>query len=86
MYSDIPLLIHPDAALKAQMDQLWPKDSNAEKRLQALGMDAYRLMEHLPQMKVVTDYTIDGNTGTLSIDENCVVQREISWAEHGVNH
>jgi len=85
-YSDIPLLIHPDAALKAQMDQLWPKDSNAEKRLQALGMDAYRLMEHLPQMKVVTDYTIDGNTGTLSIDENCVVQREISWAEHGVNH
>ncbi|WP_394127516.1 penicillin-binding protein activator [Vibrio hepatarius] len=85
MYSDIPLLIHPDAALKAQMDQLWPKDSNAEKRLQALGMDAYRLMEHLPQMKVVTDYTIDGNTGTLSIDENCIVQREISWAEHGAN-
>ncbi|NOH80645.1 YraN family protein [Vibrio sp. RE86] len=82
-YSDIPLLIQPDAALKAQMDELWPKGSNAEKRLQALGMDAYRLIEHLPQMKVVTDYTVDGSTGTLSIDENCVVQREISWAEHG---
>jgi outer membrane PBP1 activator LpoA protein len=82
MYSDIPLLIQPDAALKAQMDQLWPKDSNAEKRLQALGMDAYRLMEHLPQMKVVHDYTVDGNTGVLSINEDCIVQREISWAEH----
>ncbi len=82
-YSDIPLLIHPDAALKAQMEELWPKGSYAEMRLQALGMDAYRLTEHLPQMKVVPSYTIDGNTGVLSIDENCVVQREISWAEHG---
>ncbi|MGD8115968.1 penicillin-binding protein activator [Vibrio sp. TRT 29B02] len=85
MYSDIPLLIQPDASLKAQMDKLWPKDSNAEKRLQALGMDAYRLMEHLPQMKVVQGYSIEGNTGLLSIDDNCVVQREISWAEHSAN-
>ncbi|MEF1288362.1 penicillin-binding protein activator [Vibrio sp. M260118] len=82
MFSDIPLLIQPDAALKAQMDKLWPKDSNAEIRLQALGMDAYRLMEHLPQMKVVHDYNLEGNTGLLSINENCIVQREISWAEH----
>ncbi|UPQ88464.1 penicillin-binding protein activator [Vibrio sinaloensis] len=82
MYSDIPLLIQPNDALQAQMDTLWPKDSNAEKRLQALGMDAYRLMEHLPQMKVVNGYTVDGNTGVLSIDQNCIVQRELSWAEH----
>ncbi|OAJ92165.1 penicillin-binding protein activator [Vibrio bivalvicida] len=85
IYSDIPLLIQPDAALKAQMEQLWPKDSNAEKRLQALGMDAYRLMEHLPQMKVVHDYTISGSTGVLSINDDCIVQREISWAEHSAN-
>ncbi|KHD24402.1 penicillin-binding protein [Vibrio caribbeanicus] len=82
-YGDIPLLVHPNAELKAQMDQLWPRNSNAKKRLQALGMDAYRLMEQLPQMKVVPGYAIDGNTGILTIDENCVVQREISWAEHG---
>ncbi|QIJ84036.1 YraN family protein [Vibrio coralliilyticus OCN008] len=84
MYSDIPLLIQPNAALEAQMEQLWPKDSNAEKRLQALGMDAYLLMEQLPQMKVVQGHTLQGNTGVLSINEDCVVQREISWAEHGV--
>ncbi|WP_038174137.1 penicillin-binding protein activator [Vibrio pacinii] len=84
MYSDIPLLIQPNEALQAQMDMLWPKDSNAERRLQALGMDAYRLMEHLPQMKIVSGYTLDGNTGVLSIDQNCIVQREISWAQHSV--
>jgi len=83
MFSDIPLLIQPNSAIEAQMNQMWPKGSNAEKRLQALGMDAYLLMEQLPQMKVVHGYSIDGNTGKLSIDEHCVVQREISWAEHG---
>lgn len=82
-YGDIPLLIQPDAELKAQMDKLWPKNSNAKKRLQAMGMDAYRLMEQLPQMKVVPGYTIEGNTGLLSIDEQCVIQREISWADYG---
>ncbi|WP_260259793.1 penicillin-binding protein activator [Vibrio intestinalis] len=83
MFSDIPLLIQPNSAIEAQMNQMWPKGSNAEKRLQALGMDAYLLMEQLPQMKVVHGYSINGNTGKLSIDEHCVVQREISWAEHG---
>ncbi|WP_112403350.1 penicillin-binding protein activator [Vibrio diazotrophicus] len=82
-YSDIPLLIHPQAEISEQMERLWPKDSNAERRLQALGMDAYRLMVELPQMKTVEGYTIDGQTGVLSIDGQCVVQREISWAEHG---
>lgn len=84
MYSDIPLLIAPNSAIEAQMNQMWPKGSNAEKRLQALGMDAYLLMEQLPQMKIIHGATVSGNTGVLSIDEHCVVQREISWAEHGI--
>ncbi|MCO4788609.1 YraN family protein, partial [Vibrio cholerae] len=83
-YSDIPLLIQPAPSIKEQLTQIWPESSNAERRLQALGMDAYRLMVELPQMKIVEGYTIDGQTGVLSIDEQCVVQREISWAEHGV--
>ncbi len=82
-YSDIPLLIHPQPEIAEQMERLWPKDSNGERRLQALGMDAYQLMVELPQMKVVEGYTVKGQTGILSIDDQCVVQREISWAEHG---
>ncbi|MDF2153308.1 penicillin-binding protein activator [Vibrio sp. CAU 1672] len=83
VYSDIPLLIEADPAIEAEMGQLWPEQSNMEKRLQALGMDAYKLMEELPQMKVVPGKTISGQTGILSIDQNCVVQRELSWAERG---
>ncbi|MDN2482006.1 penicillin-binding protein activator [Vibrio agarivorans] len=83
IFSDIPLLIQPDQDLKAQMDNLWPSGSKAQRRLQALGMDAYLLMLDLPQMKVVPETRIDGNTGRLSINEQCVVEREISWAEYG---
>ncbi|QIA62512.1 YraN family protein [Vibrio astriarenae] len=82
-FSDIPLLIQPDESLQAQMSNLWPKGSKAQRRLQALGMDAYLLMLDLPQMKVVPGTQIDGNTGRLSIDDQCVVEREISWAEYG---
>lgn len=82
-YSDIPLLIQPTQTIAKQVEQLWPKSSNTDRRLQALGMDAYQLMVELPQMKVVQGYTIQGQTGLLGIDEQCVVQREISWAEHG---
>ncbi|MGR5541385.1 penicillin-binding protein activator, partial [Vibrio campbellii] len=83
IFSDIPLLIQPDQDLKAQMDNLWPSGSKAQRRLQALGMDAYLLMLDLPQMKVVPETRIDGNTGRLSINKQCVVEREISWAEYG---
>ncbi|MFM2650940.1 penicillin-binding protein activator [Vibrio alginolyticus] len=81
IYSDIPLLIDPDPSVTAEMNELWSEQSNMEKRLKALGMDAYKLIGELPQMKVVPGYSVGGQTGILSIDNNCVVQRELSWAE-----
>ncbi|MDW1837067.1 penicillin-binding protein activator [Vibrio sp. Vb0718] len=83
IYSDIPLLIDPDPSVTAEMNDLWSEQSNMEKRLKALGMDAYKLIGELPQMKVVPGYSVGGQTGILSIDNNCVVQRELSWAERG---
>ncbi len=82
-YSDIPLLINANPSILSQMQQLWPGQSNMEKRLHALGMDAYSLIEELPQMKVMSSHSVNGQTGILSIDDNCVVQREVSWAGHG---
>ena len=82
-YSDIPLLVENQYELNKALNDLWPAHSNSQKRLQALGMDAYYLMDALPQMKAVQGYSIPGKIGVLTIDNNCVVQREISWAEHG---
>ncbi|HGY9567839.1 TPA: penicillin-binding protein activator [Vibrio harveyi] len=82
-YSDIPMLINPDPTIAAQMNELWPDQSNMEKRLEALGMDAYKLLGELPQMKLLPGYSVDGQTGVLSINNNCVVQRELDWTERG---
>ncbi|BCN23198.1 penicillin-binding protein activator [Vibrio alfacsensis] len=82
-YSDIPLLINADPTIASEMNELWSEQSNMEKRLEALGMDAYKLIGELPQMKAVPGYSTSGQTGVLSIDNNCVVQRELSWAERG---
>jgi len=82
-YSDIPLLINPDPTIAAAMNELWPDQSNMEKRLEALGMDAYKLIGELPQMKLLPGYSVSGQTGVLSINNNCVVERELDWAERG---
>ncbi|MCG9549600.1 penicillin-binding protein activator [Vibrio harveyi] len=82
-YSDIPMLINPDPTIATQMNELWPDQSNMEKRLEALGMDAYKLLGELPQMKLLPGYSVDGQTGVLSINNNCVVQRELDWTERG---
>ncbi len=78
-YSDIPMLINPDPTIATQMNELWSDQSNMEKRLEALGMDAYKLLGELPQMKLLPGYSVDGQTGVLSINNNCVVQRELDW-------
>ena len=82
-YSDIPMLINPDPTIAVEMNELWPDQSNIEKRLEALGMDAYKLIGELPQMKLLPGYSVSGQTGVLSINNNCVVERELDWAERG---
>jgi len=81
-YSDIPLLLNPNTNITKQLNTLWPKESFAEKRLKAMGMDAYKLLVKLPQMKAVKGYQTDGETGKLSINDQCVVQTELSWGKH----
>lgn len=82
IYSDIPLVINKDDAAAQEYEEQWPNTSNNEKRLHALGMDSYMLLSQLPTMKVVHEYQVQGQTGRLSIDDQCVVQRELNWAEH----
>ncbi|MDG3089070.1 penicillin-binding protein activator [Vibrio hannami] len=82
VYSDIPLLVEDNEVLNTQMSELWPEQSNGQKRLHALGMDAYQLITELPKMQVVPDYRVHGKTGVLSMGEQCIIQREVDWAEY----
>jgi outer membrane PBP1 activator LpoA protein len=84
-YSDIPFLADPDPQVKEQYEFIWEEASHAQKRLFALGMDAYSLTHALPNMKLYPEYEYKGQTGVLSIDERCVVDRQLSWAEFGAD-
>ncbi|KHT62561.1 penicillin-binding protein [Photobacterium gaetbulicola] len=79
-FSDIPLLIDANHNFMNRYEELWPDSRNTDVRLHAFGMDAYKMVSELPQMRVVDNYTTQGNTGQLSLDDQCVIQRQLSWA------
>ncbi|MGF1713683.1 penicillin-binding protein activator [Photobacterium chitinilyticum] len=79
-FSDIPLLVDANQNFMARYNELWPNAKNTDVRLHAFGMDAYKMIAELPQMRVVDNYTTPGKTGQLSINDQCVIQRQISWA------
>ena len=79
-FSDIPLLIEANQSFMESYNELWPNQKNTDIRLHAFGMDAYKMIAELPQMQVVENYTTEGKTGQLSLDDQCVIQRQLSWA------
>ena len=79
-FSDIPLLVDANHNFMNRYEELWPDSKNTDVRLHAFGMDAYKMVSELPQMRVVDNYSTQGNTGQLSLDDQCVIQRQLSWA------
>ncbi|UTV28071.1 penicillin-binding protein activator [Photobacterium atrarenae] len=79
-FSDIPLLVDANHHFMTRFNELWPNASNTDLRLHAFGMDAYQMITELPQMQAVDNYSTQGKTGRLSLDEQCVIQRQLSWA------
>ena len=79
--SDIPLLINPQPGYMNRFNKLWPNQGNTSIRLHAFGMDAYLLANQLPEMRANSHYSIKGATGQLSVNNQCVVQREIDWGK-----
>ncbi|MEZ8027373.1 LppC family lipoprotein [Enterovibrio norvegicus] len=82
-FSDVPLLVENNHPAAARFHQLWPGLDNGMTRLYALGMDAYSLIEALPQMQALPEYRLEGQSGELSLGEQCTVNRTVSWAMFG---
>lgn len=78
---DIPLLINPQPGYMARFNKLWPNQGNTSIRLHAFGMDAYLIANQLPEMRINSHYSIEGDTGRLSVNNQCVVQRELDWGK-----
>jgi uncharacterized protein len=51
-------------------------------RLYAMGIDAWTLANSFNQVRQTPGFTIDGNTGKLSANQDCVINRTLSWSQY----
>lgn len=82
MFVDIPWIIAPDAQaaqLKANLKQ-WPVSTAKNRRLYALGIDAYQVLAELPRLATQPTEKWQGQTGLLSLDNAGMIHRQLRWA------
>ncbi|WP_435362609.1 penicillin-binding protein activator [Enterobacter hormaechei] len=80
-YSEIPML----AGSNPQLMQLAlgaVRNDYSLARLYAMGVDAWALANHFTQMRQVPGFELNGNTGDLTADQDCVINRKLSWLKY----
>ena len=81
IFGDSPWLLGLNDELKIKTNNLFPQTSALTLRLQAFGIDAFRLYPRLKQLEEVPDSQFYGATGLLRLGENRNIIRELSWAK-----
>lgn len=79
-FCDLPWMLDNSDPMKSRLLEAWPKANPRFFRLNALGVDAYRLQTRVALLKQVPGASLFGATGTLSIGEDNRIQRELAWA------
>lgn len=78
-FVDLPWLLKNDDEIKNYIYESWPEAPRSLPRLQAMGVDAYRLYRRLAILQVSPNATVQGSTGKLSL-ENGRIKRTLTWA------
>ena len=84
IFTDMPWLLNHQTLEKdtpLSMQGNWPDDNAAFLRLFALGIDAYKIIPQLGQLRYQTNAELKGETGKLSMNSNGQVIRELTWAK-----
>lgn len=80
-FCETPWLLDSSNSLRQQVVQQWPQAAGSLGRLYAMGVDAYSLAPRLGQLKALPDNRVMGLSGSLSINANQRVERQLPWAE-----
>ncbi|WP_165730840.1 penicillin-binding protein activator [Enterobacter hormaechei] len=80
-YSEIPMLAGSNPQLMQQALGAVRNDYSLA-RLYAMGVDAWALANHFTQMRQVPGFELNGNTGDLTTDQDCVINRKLSWLKY----
>jgi len=68
------------AALRQELEAIWPASTGRRARLYALGFDAYRLVPLLRNDREALQQGVPGMTGKLTLTADRRIQRELDWA------
>ncbi len=74
VFCDLPFILHPT-------HHHTPPPNSSPKRLYALGLDAYTLSKSLSRLTNIQAFSIEGASGTLTIDHNGHVHRTLPFAK-----
>lgn len=80
-FCETPWLLDNGNSLRQQVVQQWPQAAGSLGRLYAMGVDAYTLAPRLGQLKALPDSRIEGQSGSLTLNGNQRVERQLPWAE-----
>lgn len=78
-FTDIPWILE-DSSLHREVATLWPDQHGPYQSLFAMGLDSYRLIDHLPLLAAAPGMHLPGQTGALGLDSNQRIGRELYWA------
>ena len=80
IFCDLPWTLTTDNTLKQNFNTTW-KDQRTYTRLFALGIDAYNIVQNLQYLQTHNYARFSGETGSISMDENQRLHRELLWAK-----
>lgn len=80
LFCDLPFILESGDNMKRHLQDAWPNANPRFFRLNALGIDAYRLQTRIQLLHKVPNSTLFGATGTLSVGEHNRIQRGLTWA------
>jgi len=80
IFGESPWLLSQEDELKMSAQLLFPQASAQNLRLQAFGIDAFRLYPRIRQLQTGATNAFIGATGVLSLDEDNRITRQLNWA------
>jgi outer membrane PBP1 activator LpoA protein len=80
LFPESPWLLGSEGGGIEQLKQLFPVGSAQNLRLQAFGIDAFRLASRLQLLAASVDFSIPGTSGLLHMDPQHNIERQLSWA------
>ncbi len=81
-FGDMPWVLTESTSyrgLRADIEQLISQSGNSLQRLYALGIDAFNIIPALSPLKNYAYERYDGETGSLSLDDNRRIRRQLTW-------